>query len=34
MLENLSIVEKFIEEILIDLKAEKVMSVGIKASST
>jgi hypothetical protein len=31
---DLSVVEKFIKEILIDLMAEKVLSVGVQASST
>jgi hypothetical protein len=28
-----SVVEKFVEEILIDLMAKKVMSIGVQASS-
>jgi hypothetical protein len=34
MLDNISAVENFVEEILIDLMAEKVMFIGIQASST
>jgi hypothetical protein len=34
MSDELSAAEKVIEEVLIDLMAEKVMSVGIQASST
>jgi hypothetical protein len=34
MSDAISAAEKFIEEILIDLMAEKVMSAGIQASST
>jgi hypothetical protein len=34
MSSDLSTVEKSIEEILIDLMAEKVMSIGVQASST
>jgi hypothetical protein len=33
MLGDLSTVEKLVEEILIDLMAEKVMSAGVQASS-
>ena len=33
MSDELSVAEKFIEEVLIDLMAEKVMSIGIQASS-
>jgi len=33
MLDDLNIVEKSIKKILIDLMADKVMSVGIQASS-
>jgi hypothetical protein len=34
MSDEFSVVEKLVEEILIDLMAEKVMSAGIQASST
>jgi hypothetical protein len=34
MSDELSAVEKSVEEVLIELMAEKVMSVGIQASST
>jgi hypothetical protein len=34
MLGECSAVEKYVEEILIDLMAEKVMSAGVQASST
>jgi hypothetical protein len=34
MLDELSAVENFIEEFLIELMAKKVMSIGIQASST
>jgi hypothetical protein len=34
MLDELNTVEKSLEEILIDLMTEKVMSIGIQASST
>jgi hypothetical protein len=34
MSDEISVVEKSVEEILIDLMAERVMSTGIQASST
>jgi hypothetical protein len=34
MSDDISAVENYVEEILIDLMAEKVMSAGIQASST
>jgi hypothetical protein len=34
MLNEISTVEKSVEEIVIDLMAEKVMSIGIQVSST
>jgi hypothetical protein len=34
MLDDITAVEKSVEEILIDLIAEKVMSIGVQASST
>jgi hypothetical protein len=34
MLNELNIADKFIEKVLIDLMTERVMSVGVQASST
>jgi hypothetical protein len=33
MSDEIGTIEKFVEEVLIDLMAEKVMSIGIQASS-
>jgi hypothetical protein len=33
MLDDITIVEKSVEEILIDMIVEKVMSIGVQASS-